>query len=41
MAAWIIRNRVSSIKGLEAFDGMGYRFDPERSTRERPVFLRG
>lgn len=41
MAAWIIRNRVKSVKALERFDGMGYRFDPERSTRQRPVYTRG
>ncbi len=41
MTAWIIRNRVRSIKGLERFDGMGYRFDPERSSRLNPVFVRG
>ena len=41
MTAWIIRNRVKSVKGLERFDGMGYRFDPERSSRRNPVFLRG
>lgn len=40
MAAWIIRNRVKSIKGLEGFDAMGYRFDPARSSRRRPVFVR-
>jgi len=40
MAAWIIQNRVKSIKGLEAFDGMGYAYDPARSTRDRPVFVR-
>lgn len=41
MAAWIIRNRVKSVKGLERFEGMGYAFDPDRSTRNQPVFTRG
>ena len=40
MAAWIIQNRVSSRRALRDFDGMGYRFDPERSTADRPVFIR-
>ena len=40
MSAWIIKNRISSKKALEDFDGMGYRHDPERSTKDRPVFIR-
>lgn len=40
MSAWIIKNRVSGKKTLEGFDGMGYRHDPERSTKDRPVFIR-
>ena len=40
MSAWIIRNRVKSRKALAEFDGMGYRFDAERSTADQPVFLR-
>lgn len=40
MASWIIRNRVKSPAGLEAFDGLGYAFDADRSTPERPVFTR-
>lgn len=40
MAGWIIRNRVKSIKGLRDFDGLGYYYDPDRSTGDRPVFLR-
>ncbi len=40
MAAWIIQNRVRSIKALQGFDGMGYAYDPSRSTKDRPVFVR-
>ncbi len=40
MAGWIVRQRVSTISGLDAFDGLGYRHDPERSTPDRPVFVR-
>lgn len=41
MSAFIIRNRVKTMKGLKDFDGMGYRYDAERSTSDRPVFTRG
>ena len=40
MAGWIIRNRIKSMKGLADFDGLGYRYDPDRSTTSRPVFTR-
>ena len=40
MAGWVIRNRVKSVKALAEFDEDGYRFDPERSTANRPVFVR-
>lgn len=40
MSSWIIRNRVTSVRGLRAFDGMGYAYDPDRSTSKRPVFVR-
>lgn len=40
MAGWLIRNRVKTIKGLRDFDGLGYRYDPERATNQRPVFIR-
>lgn len=40
MAGWIVRNRVSSMSGLRDFDGMGYQFDPVRSTRAEPAFTR-
>ena len=40
MAGWIIRNRVKSVRGLRDFDGLGYGFDAERSSSDRPVFVR-
>ncbi len=40
MAGWIITERIKSAKGLLAFDGMGYRYDPERSSADNPVFIR-
>jgi hypothetical protein len=40
MAAWLVRHRVRGVRALRDFDGAGYRFDPERSTPDRPVFLR-
>jgi hypothetical protein len=40
MAGWIIRERIKSAKALVEFDGMGYRYDAERSTIDEPVFMR-
>ena len=40
LAGWLVRNRVRTLKGIRAFDGLGYRFDPERSTTEEPTFVR-
>lgn len=40
MSAWIIQKRVSARKALIDFDGMGYKYDRERSTADRPVFVR-
>jgi hypothetical protein len=40
MAGWAVRERVSTFRGLLNFDGLGYRYSPERSTRQRPVFVR-
>jgi cytoplasmic iron level regulating protein YaaA (DUF328/UPF0246 family) len=40
MAGWIIQNRVRPVAALQGFDRLGYRFDPDRSTRLRPVFCR-
>ena len=40
MAGWIIQNRVTARSALTDFDGMGYRFDSERSTPASPTFIR-
>lgn len=40
MAGWIIRNRIKSVRGMQAFNGLGYAFDTARSTRDRPTFVR-
>lgn len=40
MAGWIVRERVSAIRALTAFDDLGYRHDPERSAPDRPAFVR-
>lgn len=40
MTGWIIRNRVTSVKALNAFGDMGYRYDAERSSTDQPVFIR-
>ena len=40
MARFIVQNRITDGCGVLEFDLGGYRFDPSRSTRERPVFLR-
>ena len=40
MAGWMIRNRISTMRGLRDFDAMGYRYDPDRSTSHSPTFVR-
>ncbi|MDJ0770741.1 MAG: peroxide stress protein YaaA [Ilumatobacter sp.] len=40
MAGWIIRNRVKSARALRDYDGLGYRYDADRSTPAEPVFTR-
>lgn len=40
MAGWLVRNRVRTLRGIRGFDGLGYRYDADRSTTEEPVFLR-
>lgn len=40
MAAWLVLNRVDTIKGINDFDEDGYRYDEARSTRDEPVFVR-
>ncbi len=40
MASWAIRNRITKIEDLKAFDGGGYQFSPQESTDSEFVFLR-
>lgn len=40
MAGWLVRNRVRTIRAIRDFDGLGYRYDPARSTTDEPTFLR-
>jgi hypothetical protein len=40
MAGWIVRERVSAVRALTTFDGLGYRHDPDRSAADAPVFVR-
>ncbi|MFT4623749.1 MAG: cytoplasmic iron level regulating protein YaaA (DUF328/UPF0246 family) [Myxococcota bacterium] len=40
MARFVIGNRIDAVADLKAFDGMGYRFQPEPSTATRWVFER-
>ncbi len=40
MAGWMVRERVTTMKGLKDFTGMGYSFDKDRSTRSSPTFTR-
>jgi len=40
MAGWIIQNRVKTRSSLSDFDGMGYRYDSERSSPTSPTFIR-
>ena len=40
MAAYLIKNRVSTLKALKAFDWQGYRFSPAESSANQWVFLR-
>jgi len=40
MSQFLIKDRVTTIKGIAGFDGMGYAYDAAQSTPDRPVFLR-
>lgn len=40
MARYIVQNRVRDADALSAFDTGGYAFQPDRSTPDKPVFLR-
>jgi len=40
MSRHLIKNRITTIKGITEFDGMGYGYDAEQSAPDRPVFTR-
>lgn len=40
MAGWLVRERVGTRSALKEFDGLGYQYSPERSTRDEPTFVR-
>ena len=40
MAAWMITERIKSVKALKGFTGMGYRYSHDLSTSESPTFIR-
>jgi cytoplasmic iron level regulating protein YaaA (DUF328/UPF0246 family) len=40
MARYVIQNRIKNPEDLQGFETGGYRYDPWRSTTERPVFVR-
>jgi cytoplasmic iron level regulating protein YaaA (DUF328/UPF0246 family) len=40
MAAWLVLNRVRTVRAIRKFDGAGYRYDRERSFPDEPVFVR-
>ena len=40
MAGWIVRERVTAARALTGFAELGYRYDPERSAPDGPVFVR-
>jgi len=41
MAAWLVLNRIKSVRAIRGFDVDGYEYDPQRSTPDQPVFIRG
>ncbi len=40
MARWIAENDIRDPEELKAFDGLGYRYNPEMSTDDKMVFVR-
>lgn len=40
MAGWMVRERIMRVSHLAGFEGLGYRYDPDRSAPEAPVFVR-
>lgn len=41
MAGWMVRERVTRLRALTEWDGLGYRYAPDLSESDRPVFVRG
>lgn len=41
MAAWLVLNRVRSVRALRDFTAAGYRYDAAGSTSDVPVYVRG
>lgn len=39
-AAWLVLNRVRTLRALQEFDADGYHYDPQHSTAQVPVFVR-
>lgn len=40
MAAWLVKNRVRTASKIVEFDGDGYEYDEERSSKDQPIFVR-
>jgi cytoplasmic iron level regulating protein YaaA (DUF328/UPF0246 family) len=40
MTRYLIQNRCKTLDELKAFDLAGYRYDPQRSTKDTPIFIR-
>lgn len=40
MAAWMVQHRVRSVRALQDFDGAGYRYEPDLSGPDEPVYRR-
>lgn len=40
MASWLVRNRIRTASAVTDFEADGYAFDPSRSTRDVPIFVR-
>ncbi len=40
MAGWLVRTRARTMKSLTEFDGLGYRYDADRSTADTPTYIR-
>lgn len=40
LSRWVIKHRLAEPEGMKAYDGDGYAFDPEVSTKEEWLFVR-